>query len=132
MITTIIVGVDGSDNAHRAVSFAAELASQLGAAVVAVHAYDPLGELGKVAPPVDLVALRDDAEAKLATDWVLPLVAAGVDYRPVAALVDAVGRHGASLVVVGVRGRNRLEQLVLGSTSSTLPHRVGCPVTIVP
>jgi nucleotide-binding universal stress UspA family protein len=139
MIGTIVVGVDGSDNASRAVAFTAELGAQLGASVVAVHAYDPLGVLGTVEPPVDLVALRDAAERRLAEEWAAPLHARGltvhcelVEDHPVPALVDAVNRHGADLVVVGARGRNRLEQLVLGSTSAALPHATHCPVVIVP
>jgi nucleotide-binding universal stress UspA family protein len=138
-VRTIVVGVDPSENGQRAVRFAATLAAQLGARVVAVHAFEPLALLGTVAPPVDFAALEEDARSRLAGEWTRPLAEAGVAHacvlvenRPVPALVDAVRDHAADLVVVGARGRSPVRQLVLGSTSLKLPHEVAVPVTIVP
>lgn len=138
-VHTIVVGVDGSENSDRAVRFAADLAQQLGARVVAVHAFDPLGQLGKVEPPVDFAQLAAEAKARLSTEWCRALHDAGVqcdtivvENTPVSALVDAAQEHGADLVVVGARGYSPVRQLVLGSTSLKLPHATKRPVTIVP
>ncbi len=138
-VRTIVVGVDGSDTADRAVRFAAGLASQVGARVVAVHAFDPLDLLGRIEPPVDFAALEVEAGRLLAQEWCGPLVAAGVEHtcvvvedRPVPAIVDTARAEGADLVVIGARGMSPLRQLVLGSTSLKLPHETSVPVTIVP
>ncbi|MGD9754473.1 MAG: universal stress protein, partial [Acidimicrobiia bacterium] len=76
-VRRIVVGVDGSDNAAAAVRWTAALAVQLGAEVVAVHAFEPLALLGEVPPPVDFAALRAAAEEDLQQRWCEPLHAAG-------------------------------------------------------
>lgn len=137
-VRRIVVGVDGSDNAAAAVRWTAALAVQLGAEVVAVHAFEPLALLGEVPPPVDFAALRAAAEEDLQQRWCEPLHAAGVAVRavvlergPVEALVEAADEADADLVVVGARGRSTLRGLVLGSTSQKLPHETRRPVCIV-
>jgi nucleotide-binding universal stress UspA family protein len=138
-VRTIVVGVDGSENAHRAIEFAAGLAAQLGATVLAVHAFEPLALLGRVPPPVDFESVERDTKAKLEQEWCAPLRAAGAAYEavlvennPVGALVDVARERGADLVVVGARGQSPFRQMVLGSTSLKLPHETKVPVTIVP
>jgi len=138
-VRTIVVGADGSENSQRAVRFAAELAQQLGARVVAVHAFDPLAQLGKVEPPVDFAKLERETRERLESQWCAALHDAGVacesivvENTPVGAIVDAADAHDADLVVVGARGHSPVRQLVLGSTSMKLPHQTKRPVTIVP
>lgn len=137
-VHTIVVGVDPSDGSDQAVRWAAELAGQLRAKVVAVHAFEPLAYLGKVDPPIDFHALRVACERDLDEQWCAPLRAAGVRFEarvvegtPVEALVDAAEAADADLVVVGARGQSTLRGLVLGSTSLKLPHSTTRPVCIV-
>ncbi|MCC6437180.1 MAG: universal stress protein [Acidimicrobiales bacterium] len=137
-VRRIVVGVDESDNARTAVVWAAELAAQLGASVLAVHGFEPLAHLGRVAPPVDFVAVRAACEADLAEGWTAPLRDAGVAHEcrvlerdPVGALVEAADEVDADLIVVGARGGSTLRGLVLGSTSLKLPHVTRRPVCIV-
>lgn len=137
-VRTIVVGVDPSDGSGTALVWAAELAAQLGAKVLAVHAFEPLSYLGKVKPPIDFVALREQCERDLQEQWCQPLQAAGVSFEarlvendPIGTLVDAAEEVDADLVVVGARGQSTLRGLVLGSTSLKLPHETARPVCIV-
>ena len=138
-VRTIVVCADGSENSQRAIEFAAALAQQLGARVVAVHAFDPLAQLGTVEPPVDFARLQAESRERLETHWCKALHDAGVtcesivvENTPVGAIVDAADTYDADLVVVGARGHSPVRQLVLGSTSMRLPHQTKRPVTIVP
>lgn len=47
------------------------------------------------------------------------------------AIVEAAAAEGADLVVVGSRGRNRVERFVLGSVSDHVVRHATCPVLIV-
>ena len=58
-VNTIVVGVDGSDGSTRAVAWAAGLARQVSARVVAVHTFEPLAHLGDMQPPYDFAAIED-------------------------------------------------------------------------
>ena len=137
-VERIVVGIDGSDNACRAVEWAAGLAALTGARVVAVHALGLLfhGEHGEVVPAQPM---RGEIETKLAHEWCAPLSAAGVvhecrvvDGPPVMVLLAAADELDADLIVVGSRGLGGFPELLLGSTSTQVAQLARRPVTIVP
>lgn len=134
----IVVGVDGSDNACRAVEWAAGVAARSGARVLAVHALGLLfhGPTGEVVPAR---SVRAEIEAKLEQEWCAPLRTAGVAYEcrvtdgsPVTVLLDAAQEIDADLIVVGSRGLGGFPELLLGSTSMQVAQLAHRPVTIVP
>ncbi len=139
----IVVAVDGSESSARAVRWAAEHASGVGASVVAVHA---LEEPVYAVPPMVAVSMgplppevRAEIHATLERDWCAPLAEAGVEFRavlvdgpPAAAIIRLAESEEADLVVVGSRGRGGFSELLLGSVSHQLAHHVGRPLVIVP
>jgi nucleotide-binding universal stress UspA family protein len=133
----IVVGVDGSAHAERALEWAAGLAAELGVEVVAVHALGLLSHLqGRQEPAQDH---RRDVQALLAGDWTSVLRRPGVDHHvevadgnPVTALSATAATHGASMLVVGSRGSGGFPGLQLGSTSHQLAQHAAVPVVIVP
>lgn len=138
-IARIVVGHDGSPGAHEALKWAASLARQCGAAVVVVWGYNPLDELGKAEPPIDFMALEEQARRTLATEWCAPLLDAGVEHRsvliedrPVPAIAHVAEQERADLVVVGSHGHTGWRERILGSVPTRLPHVVSCTVAIVP
>jgi nucleotide-binding universal stress UspA family protein len=109
----VVVGVDGSQHARRALVVAAEEARLRDAELVAVHA----GREGE---------RLLDAE----------LAGTGVSARPVAvdghpSDVLVVHSADADLLVVGSRGHNPLAGLLLGSTGDDCARRAQCPAMIV-
>lgn len=131
-MNTIVVGVDGSGDARRAVEWAAELADQLDLCVVAVHA---VGLLEHQRGDPAATHLRPQLDA-----WTVALdrlPAGRVERRlavgePVDVLWAAVADHAADLVVVGTRSGGTHGVMRLGSTSLRLAEGCGCPVVIVP
>lgn len=133
----IVVGVDGSPFAARALEWAAGLSAALGSEVVAVHALGLLLHIGgDTAPAQDH---RSEVMALLQGPWTGPLRAAGVTHRcavadgnPVTALLATAAKHGAAMVVVGSRGTGGFPGLQLGSTCHQLAQHATLPVVIVP
>ncbi|MGO4257400.1 universal stress protein [Marmoricola sp. RAF53] len=137
----VLVGVDGSASSERALAYAVRRASRTGEEVVAVHAYQlpnftEGGRTGARSADID-TTLIDDAE-RVAAELVAGVKADNpeVDLRSTA----VVGRPGrvlarlsddACLVVVGSRGRNAVQELVLGSVSQEVLYRAECPVVVV-
>jgi nucleotide-binding universal stress UspA family protein len=140
----IVVGVDGSDGAAKALEFAAAEAALRDTPLRIVSAWQVpqlhfAAPTGFAAPPdnetLDALAAgaRQIAEGALATvKNVHPpvqceaLVAQG---QPADALL-AQGAE-AELIVVGRRGLGGFKSLLLGSVSQQVVHHATCPVVVV-
>jgi nucleotide-binding universal stress UspA family protein len=108
----IVVGVDGSPAATRAVEFALTEARARGCEVVELHA-------GETATPYDSVQKLDG----IAVHHLVH------QREPVAALIEA--SRGAAAVIVGRRGRSGIAGAVLGSVSRSVIQRADCPVFLI-
>jgi len=144
---TIVVGVDGSPASLAALRFGAEEAQLRGATLVAVHAwlYIPPATLvdpGLISTPVvdlpgNLEAMRDAAEAEFesALGKAFPDgPPAGLEHRLVegeAADVLTAEANGATMVVVGSRGRSGITAALLGSVSRHVVDHAPCPAVVV-
>lgn len=147
-IRRIVVGVDGSDGAARAVAWSARLARATGAEVVAAHAIEspalldgfPLvtGTIPTESWDVALKEWREHTRELLDQRWCRPLADADVRYRGELiaggpeALIEFAGSEEADVIVVGRRGRGGFAELVLGSFSHHLVHHSHTPVLVVP
>jgi nucleotide-binding universal stress UspA family protein len=137
----VVVGVDGSANARRALEWAVEAAVLRGAALEVVHSWHvPYMGPGMYGPMISV----DPNEFEQIGQDCLREVVASVDVSklgepPTLTLVNggAAGSlleasRDADLVVVGSRGLGGFAGLVLGSTSSQVVHHAPCPVVVVP
>ena len=145
MISSIVVGTDGSETAEKAVREAAALASQLGAAIEIVSAYAPssnqrLREEARQAPE-DMqwdVTPRADVDAKL-RDAKEIAEGAGVEQvtvharegDPADAILDVAEENKADLIVVGNKGMTGAKRFLLGSVPNKVSHHAPCSVLIV-
>jgi nucleotide-binding universal stress UspA family protein len=132
----VVVGVDGSEPARRALHWAAEEAQRRDADLEVVHAWHPqLQPLGLVRPGVDRTSSEDYGKAVLDAAIralgsrslvVNPILIEGPSAR---GLVEVSA--GAALLVVGSRGRGGFAGLLLGSVSSQVLHHARCPLVVV-
>lgn len=143
--SNLVVGTDGSDNAARALTAAAEMASSVGSmAVHVVTAYQPLTprQQQRLAAqlPSDLRALvhghvgaettlRDAKE--IMEEYGLEAEYHEVDDDPSDALIKTADEVGADLIVVGSRGEGAAQRVLHGSTSTKVLHHAHCSVLVV-
>ncbi|MEA2323330.1 MAG: hypothetical protein QOD81_3180 [Solirubrobacteraceae bacterium] len=132
----ILVGYDGSEPAKRALQRVADMAGPddevLVVAVAEMHARAVLTE-GAQLDPSELPKRRRDLEEANAF-----LAERGVEAEtilaqgePGDAIVKIAHERDADLIVVGHRGMNALERILLGSVSSKVVHRAPCDVLVV-
>ena len=123
-VRCIVVGIDGSEPARRAVEWATVLAHAFDARLVAVHAVGLLEGSG-FAPTTDVPALLASLGADTATvGFAEPGPADQV-------LLRVAAREQADLVVVGTRGLGGSRR-ALGSTSEAVLAAAQVPVVVVP
>lgn len=134
----ILIGVDGSEDALRAVRYGKGFADGCDGELWLIHAVDDgvlTGGWGVMYDPTILAdvgaeALTDAkawlAEAGFPADRVQAEVMIG---HPTAVLAD-LSEH-ARMLVVGRRAQSGIERMFVGSTSVSLAAMVGCPLTVI-
>jgi len=144
LFNKIVVGTDGSETATKAVEQAISLASQVGAKIDVVMAYEPVPESRLMAErrdtPEDLqwaINPREDVEATFGTVSGLA-DAAGVTVErharqgdPADAILDVAEEIGADLIVVGNKGMTGAKRFLLGSVPNKVSHHAPCSVLII-
>ncbi|WP_269854711.1 universal stress protein [Streptomyces sp. RPT161] len=137
-IGTVVVGVQDEMDAQT-VRFALTTAARWHASVRALHAWQPLGEVGLMATQVDTVHELREAHAALLSHTVeaahltapeAPLSQEVVVSRPAVALVEASAE--ADLVVVAAHRPHGPLGLRLGPVVHAVLHHSRCPVALVP
>jgi nucleotide-binding universal stress UspA family protein len=133
---TVVVGLDGSDNASRALAFAGDLAQRAGSRVIVAHAAG--GSTTIEAKELHLSPVATAVQEQVER-WCAPLHQREIDHDiaikqgdPRNVLREIVAEHDADLLVVGSHGGGRVAHLVLGSVASSLAQHSKVPVTIVP
>jgi nucleotide-binding universal stress UspA family protein len=134
---TVVVGIDGSAAADRAVEWAVDEADRRGARLRVVHAWEPVYDEMTTGTAV----LRDLAEvdAGCTLDRAVEHAVArgGCAVEPVLvkdlpwhALTDL--SHDADLLVIGSRGRSEVRSLLFGSVAHAVTQTATCPVVVIP
>lgn len=148
MITSIVVGIDGSDAAERGLRMACGIATKFGAQIQLIHT--PRDEtvvyaaeaisgfyVGVNAAHQDV--LREAAEKLIEKAQAIALeegiseVEAHVGHGdPARDVLDRAEAASADLIVTGRRGLGDLGALVLGSTSHQISKNAKCACLTVP
>lgn len=147
MYSRILLAVDDSDDSERAVNAVKEMAGSSDVEVVLFHAFHIPNELVGLSSQfatsdqyLDKVkaSLRAEADSLLAklrdqlVDEVTRIKLVVEEGRPGPAIVQAARDRQCDVLVLGKRGRGRVRQLLLGSTSDYVIHHAACPVVLVP
>jgi len=133
----IVVGVDGSAEAIRAVRLAAELAAAIHAKLVLVYAVPPVtyGAEWMLVPAgiYDGLNAAGEAELRRATDLARCSDAEQVVLQgsPAETLVKVASERQASMLVVGSHGRGAVARMLIGSVADRVAHLAHCPVLVV-
>jgi nucleotide-binding universal stress UspA family protein len=134
--TTLVVGVDGSDTAARALYYALGLARRQRSSVIAVYATTtPAGYDAALGAAQCQACLEIAAELKpkiqaLAADYHVKTTFVSVAGDPVTVLINIAAAHHADGIVVGAS--KAIGHKLFGSTALRAVRRCRCPVTVVP
>ena len=130
MFSTILVPLDGSDLARRALPYAAFLAKATHARLILLHAYVAARAGATADPELDTIVELGDLASDLreqgvnAATWLIYDEAG-------AAIVQAVADLHANLIVMSTHGRGGLSRLMHGSVAEYVLRHVSVPVALV-
>jgi len=139
-LRTIVIGMDSSAGAQRALTWAATRSREAGAQLIAVHVLTYSHEFATDLSPATMNNWRRDLERDLAGPWTDAGRGVGSTVRtvvvedesPAAGILATAERENADLVVLGTHGRGNLADRLLGPTAYTVTHRARTPVVIIP
>ncbi len=135
-VARILLATDLSDASEGATEQAIRLARDLRSELLVVSVIDPSSH--QPGPALARMDQRRGAREQAAQGLVLEGRRRGVkvsflvwEGEPGPAIIEAAASESADLIVVGTRGRSRVERLVLGSVSDHVVRHAPCPVLIV-
>lgn len=138
----VVVGIDGSPAARRALRWAADEAARRDGGLQVVHSYllpvdmSAYAVINQTLHDQTRAQARERAESVLDDALAEVEVPAGVKVERVVVLGAAAGvlldHHDDRLLVVGTRGQNALGRALFGSVSQQVLHHADGPVVVVP
>ena len=147
LIKNILVAIDGSKSADRALDFALDLATKYSAKIVLISVFEPLSvsmiTLGIGLSPVNLAGHIDglmDFRKKILlnalkkarnTNSELVVTKILAEGRPSDKIVETAKEQQCDLIVIGSRGLGGIKEFFLGSVSDRVAHHAHCPVLII-
>ena len=137
-INKIMVPVDGSEYATRAARYATDMARLMDSEILLIHCHKPfpaiLGEpyfqkaINKILKKSsDLL----DPYKKIVQDAGVPFIDRILEGPAAQAICEVAKIEKIELIVMGCRGRNDLEGLLLGSCTHRVLKTAPCPVLVV-
>ncbi|WP_332697996.1 universal stress protein [Halalkalibacter lacteus] len=137
MFKQIVVALDGSEQSLRAAEKAIGLAKVSGAYVYVVYAVDGTTSKSDVLSTWNSLGVTEKRKKKF--KYVEQCAKKeGVSYEmkivrgePAISIVHFAQSVEADLIVIGSRGLNQFQQMVLGSVSHKVVKRATCPVLII-
>jgi nucleotide-binding universal stress UspA family protein len=138
----VMVPVDRSENAIRALQYAIRLAKENGPMeLVIVHAHEPpivYGEIALYMPEEKAKELQQQYSEDVLRPAVAAAKAAGVKFTSeiligdiAKSIVSCAESRGCDGIIMGTRGMGAIGNLVMGSIATKVIHLTKLPVTLV-
>ena len=151
-LNKLLVAMDGSEGAEKALKFAANLGEATGASLHLLIVHDISSVAADLAAGYGWVSAGaylppdDDFRKRMEQEVATPIFERGckaigktmgevstlaVWGHPAEEICKFADAQGIDLIVIGSRGRSAFTELMLGSVSSQVLHHATCPVTVV-
>lgn len=150
MTSKILVAIDGSDHAWRALDLAADFAKARDAAVVVLHVlpYEPLPEALRAFAAAEHLPIEEEnaryhysrtfgdsltrsAEQRLRDKGLTKVRGQTAEGRPAETILDIAQGEGVDMIVLGSRGLSDAKALFLGSVSHKVANHAPCTCVTV-
>ncbi len=134
----LVCPIDFSESSLLALQFALSIAQESNARLIVLHVLDwPMDDdllVAQFDAPEVRQQVEQQARARLerlvpkdVRNWCEPEMRVGHG-KPYHQILETAETEGADLIVMGVRGRNALDQMLFGSTTNHVVRRASCPV----
>lgn len=149
-MSKILVAIDGSDHAWKALDLAADLAKLHGARLLVLHAvpYEPMPEALRAFAAAEHIPYEEELgrfhQARTLGDQLIRRAAAvakekgvqavesrAVEGSPADQILEVAKADGVNMIVLGTRGLSQPKALFLGSVSHKVAYHADCTCVTV-
>lgn len=127
MYRTIVLALDGSEGADRALPIAGEYARRDGARIIVAHA-----RTHAIEPAIEAKLHAQVDELRRAGTETSLIIEDSLMGREADVIADSARAHAGDVIVIASRGRGPWKGAVLGSVTLRLLSLAPCPVLVVP
>jgi nucleotide-binding universal stress UspA family protein len=150
MTGKVVVAIDGSDHAWKALDLAADIAKQRGAQLIVLHVvpYEPMPEALRVFAEAEHIPLGEEegryhyartlgdqltraAEARARDRGLTQVLGRTVEGKPADQILEIADGQHADMIVMGSRGLSDATALFLGSVSHKVANHAACTCVTV-
>lgn len=144
MADIILVGTDGSEGANRCIDFALQHAKNYGMAIELVHVIEWTPYSFELPEALELRHKMRDSEIEMAEKQILQPVLDKYSDQDIKitsivrhgdvsqVLCDLAEAHDVAHIVVGKKGRSRIEALLHGNVVARMVQMSPVPISVVP
>lgn len=136
-LSKLVVTLDGSEQAEKALGPARELAKAAGADLLILRVYNPMAEytLTPMGPATDMGEISEKL-FEAAEDYMKSIAQPGETWevrsgRPLDVIIDFAQEKGCEIIVMASHGRGGIIRLAIGSTSDSVLRASDRPVLLV-
>lgn len=140
MFSKILIPVDGSDVAYRALDAALFLSKKLGSKITAINVMENIPTVFIQSQKIldELLEARKNESQKILEKCSLNAAQKGItintnllEGNPASVILDFSQREKYEVIIIGRRGMGNFKELLLGSVSSKVLHHSSCPVLLM-
>ena len=137
MIKKILVPVDGSEYAKRAIDYACDIARKFKSELILIYVVPPPILFGGEAGIVDFKPLEDagknilNSSKQIAKDRGIKPIGRFEIGQAADKIIQIANDEKFDLIIIGSRGLSAVKSFLLGSVSDKVSHHAPCPVLIV-
>jgi nucleotide-binding universal stress UspA family protein len=142
-VKTIICPTDFSKNATQAAEYACAFGEQFHSVIILLHAYESPAVFTEAGFTVirDAEAMIKEGAAKkikalsqkLSKKFSNVKIETIIVHGPASEnIISEANRNAADIIIMGTAGMNKMERLLMGSTTARVIRHAGCPVLCVP
>ena len=139
-VEKILFATDFSESSEKAFEYVKKLALHFGSTVTVAHVIDlispvlsPEASMGYAAPGLREIGEKgvQKVEHELRQEYIKGNGVVLTSGNPAASIIEYAQEMKPNLLVMGTRGKGKLERFVLGSTAEDVLRHVNCPVLTV-
>jgi nucleotide-binding universal stress UspA family protein len=150
MIKKILVAIDGSEHAWKALDLAADMAKQHGAQLIVLHVvpYEPTSEALRAFAEAEHMPVEEEegryhfartlgdhltrsAEARARAKGLSDVVGRTAEGKPADQILEVTGSEDVDMIFMGSRGLSDARALFLGSVSHKVANHAACTCVTV-